>query len=57
MMNLTIYEKSALRRKNFKELLNEDPDDVHFYNSLHKRDADKFLVKRQMRGKSFTANN
>ncbi|KAK6094838.1 hypothetical protein MT418_005108 [Batrachochytrium dendrobatidis] len=49
MKNLSIYEKNTVKRKNFKNLLAEDTDDVDFYNVLRKRDADKFLVNRQTR--------
>ncbi|KAJ3113782.1 Coiled-coil domain-containing protein 38 [Phlyctochytrium bullatum] len=45
----SIYEKNVVRRKNFKELLAEDPDDIEFYDQLRKRDADKILVNRQAR--------
>nr|KAJ3421483.1 Coiled-coil domain-containing protein 38 [Polyrhizophydium stewartii] len=49
MKNLSIYDKNTVKRKNFKALLAEDADDIEFYNSLRKRDADKFLVNRQTR--------
>eukprot|EP00842_Homolaphlyctis_polyrhiza_P005968 jgi/Hompol1/6372/HPOL_001188-RA len=50
MQNLSIYEKNTTKRKNFKALLAEDVEDIDFYNSLRKRDGDKFLVNRQTRG-------
>ena len=50
---MKIYDKNTVRRKNFKTLLAEDPDDVEYYNSLRKRDADKVLMNRQARGWGF----
>ncbi|KAJ3183482.1 Coiled-coil domain-containing protein 38 [Geranomyces variabilis] len=49
MRHLHIYEKSVVKRKNFKELLAEEEDDVRFYDELRKRDADKVLTTRQAR--------
>ncbi|KAI8909603.1 hypothetical protein EDD86DRAFT_205831 [Gorgonomyces haynaldii] len=46
---LTIYEKNAVKRKNFKALLAEDQDDIDFYKNLKKRDADKFLINHKTR--------
>ncbi|KAI8853068.1 hypothetical protein BC829DRAFT_430335 [Chytridium lagenaria] len=49
LKNQNIYEKNVVKRKNFKELLAEEDDDVDFYDQLRKRDADKILVNRQTR--------
>ncbi|KAI8593585.1 hypothetical protein BDZ88DRAFT_93809 [Geranomyces variabilis] len=49
MRHLHIYEKSVVKRKNFKELLAEEEDDLRFYDELRKRDADKVLTTRQAR--------
>ncbi|KAI8918642.1 hypothetical protein DFJ77DRAFT_456369 [Powellomyces hirtus] len=49
MRHLHIYEKSTVKRKNFKQLLAEEDDDIHFYNELRKRDSDKILTTRQAR--------
>lgn len=46
---LSIYEKNLVKRKNFKDLLAEDDDDIGFYDRLRKRDADKILINRQAR--------
>ncbi|KAJ3203181.1 hypothetical protein HDU67_010332, partial [Dinochytrium kinnereticum] len=47
LKNQSIYEKNVVNRKNFKELLAEDDDDVEFYDQLRKRDADKILAEEQ----------
>ncbi|KAI8826926.1 uncharacterized protein EV422DRAFT_17462 [Fimicolochytrium jonesii] len=49
MRKLHIYEKSMVKRKNFKELLAEEEDDIAFYERLKKRDSDKVLTNRQAR--------
>ncbi|KAH6576492.1 hypothetical protein BASA62_001413 [Batrachochytrium salamandrivorans] len=49
MKTQSIHEKNIVKRKNFKELLMEDPEDIDFYDSLRKRNADNFLVNRQTR--------
>ncbi|KAJ3018044.1 Coiled-coil domain-containing protein 38 [Thoreauomyces humboldtii] len=49
MRHLHIYEKSIVKRKNFKELLAEEEDDIQFYEDLRKRDSDKILTNRQAR--------
>ncbi|KAJ3006676.1 UNVERIFIED_CONTAM: Coiled-coil domain-containing protein 38, partial [Siphonaria sp. JEL0065] len=49
MKNLSIYEKNLTQRKNFKDLLAEENDDIEFYDKLRKRDADKILINRQAR--------
>ncbi|KAI9351284.1 hypothetical protein BDR26DRAFT_907396 [Obelidium mucronatum] len=49
MKSLSIYEKNMSQRKNFKDLLAEENDDVDFYDKLRKRDADKILINRQAR--------
>ncbi|KAI9104488.1 hypothetical protein DFS34DRAFT_196624 [Phlyctochytrium arcticum] len=49
MRRLQIHEKSVVKRKNFKELLAEEPDDIAFYEQLRKRDSDKILTNRQAR--------
>ncbi|KAJ3072962.1 Coiled-coil domain-containing protein 38 [Podochytrium sp. JEL0797] len=46
---LHIYEKNVTQRKNFKDLLAEETDDIDFYDKLRKRDADKILINRQAR--------
>jgi hypothetical protein len=45
MKKLSIYEKNQIKRKNFKALLQEDEDDIAFYQNLKKRD-DKVLINR-----------
>ena len=50
MNNQSIYEKNQPKGKSFKTLLAEDPEDVTFYNSIRKRQADKLLMTRQTRG-------
>ncbi|KAJ3187013.1 Coiled-coil domain-containing protein 38 [Gaertneriomyces sp. JEL0708] len=47
MRKLKVYDKSVVKRKNFKELLAEEPEDVAFYEQLRKRDADKILTTNQ----------
>ncbi|TPX71509.1 hypothetical protein SpCBS45565_g01080 [Spizellomyces sp. 'palustris'] len=49
MRNLHIHEKNVIKRKNFKELLAEEPDDIQFYEQLRRRDSDKILTNRQAR--------
>ncbi|KAI8612042.1 hypothetical protein BC830DRAFT_1138587 [Chytriomyces sp. MP71] len=49
LKNLNIYEKNLTTRKNFKDLLAEEDDDIDFYDKLRKRDADKILINRQTR--------
>ncbi|KAJ3297159.1 Coiled-coil domain-containing protein 38 [Rhizoclosmatium sp. JEL0117] len=49
MKHMRIYEKNVTQRKNFKDLLAEESDDVDFYDKLRKRDADKILINRQTR--------
>ncbi|KAJ3212783.1 Cilia- and flagella-associated protein 100 [Entophlyctis luteolus] len=49
MKTLSIYEKNRTQRKNFKELLAEESDDIAFYDQLRARDADKILINRQSR--------
>ncbi|KAJ3236224.1 Coiled-coil domain-containing protein 38 [Chytriomyces hyalinus] len=49
LKTLSIYEKNVTTRKNFKDLLAEEDDDINFYDALRKRDADKILINRQTR--------
>ncbi|KAJ3106645.1 Coiled-coil domain-containing protein 38, partial [Physocladia obscura] len=46
---MSIYDKNVSQRKNFKDLLAEENDDIDFYDKLRKRDADKILINRQAR--------
>lgn len=50
MRNLHIYEKNVVKRKNFKELLAEEQEDVEFYDELRRRDSDKILTNRHAQG-------
>lgn len=49
MQHVSIYEKNTVKRKNFKDLLAEEQDDIEFYTQLKKRDSDKILINRQTR--------
>ncbi|KAI9206345.1 uncharacterized protein BJ171DRAFT_440430 [Polychytrium aggregatum] len=49
MKHMKIYEKNVVQRKNFKDLLAEEDDDIEFYDKLRKRDSDKILTNRQTR--------
>jgi hypothetical protein len=50
MKNLKIHEKNVEKRKNFKELLYEDQDDIKFYEAMRKRQGDKILVNKKANG-------
>jgi hypothetical protein len=46
------------QRKNFKELLYEDQDDIKFYEAMRKRQGDKILVNKKSNGdRHFTKEN
>ncbi|KAJ3398079.1 Coiled-coil domain-containing protein 38 [Chytriomyces hyalinus] len=53
LKTLSIYEKNVTTRKNFKDLLAEEDDDINFYDALRKRDADKILINRQTRADKY----
>lgn len=50
MKNLKIHEKNVEKRKNFKQLLHEDEDDIKFYKAMKKREGDKILVNKKANG-------
>ena len=49
-MNMKVYEKSSGNRKNFRQLLAEDPDDIEFYDEIRKKGSEKAFMSRENRG-------
>ena len=47
---MKVYEKSGGHRKNFRQLLAEDTDDIEFYEEIRKKGSEKTFMNRENRG-------
>ncbi len=45
-----MYEKSLHRRRDFKQLMAEDDDDLKFIESLKPKNPEKSILKKQVNG-------
>ena len=50
MLDKKVYEKTSIKsvkKKNFKMLLQEDPEELEFYEQLRKRESDRISTNKQ----------